>query len=240
MELKDKKILVVGVGKGLGPATVYLLLKHGAEVVMASRTLDRLELLKSELSVYGRLSFVVSDASTPEGANYIISEAIKQLGQIDGLVILVGNYTDTPIDMLDEHGLNEMINANLKGPLYLIKSSLQYLKNGSSIVMISSTLGTYATGIGNVAYSSTKAGVAKATEVLASELIPRGIRVNSVAPKSMRHDFVPGRDWKTYRKLGDSECPPEDVAVVIAWLLSEDASWVNGAVIPVDGGNRRQ
>ncbi len=231
--------MVVGVGSGLGPATVYLLLKDGARVVMAARTKDRLDKLKAEFGKYGSVDYVSGDASSVKGSGDIVEGATRILGGIDDLILLAGNYIDTPIDRLDEDGINAMVDANLKAPLYTIRNALPYLKEGASIVLVSAVFGTYASSSGNVAYSATKAGVAKATEVLANELLFRKIRVNAVAPRAMRHDFAAERDWRKERSLGDKDCPPEDVASVIVWLITDESSWVNGAVIPLDGGKKK-
>ncbi len=239
MKLTGKKVLVVGVGPGLGSATAYLLLKEGASVVIASRNEEKLKSIKVQLAMFGQIDYVAGDASSKEGAAKLVHEAIDKYGSLDHLALVAGNYTDSPIDALTEEQTDGMIDANLKSPLYTLSAALPSLKAGSSVVMVSSVFGTYATGMGNVAYSAAKAGVAKSVEVLAMELAQRGIRVNAVAPRSMSHDFAPGREWKTLRKLGDRACPPEDVASVIVWLFSGESEWVNGAVIPVDGGARR-
>lgn len=206
--------------------------------MVAARTKDRLEKLSTELNGYGSVGYVTGDASTMTGAESIVEGAVQMLGGVDDLIVLAGNYADTPIADLDEDGINAMVDANLKAPLYTIRHALKHLKSGASIVMVSSVLGTYASGSGNVAYSATKAGVAKATEVLANELISKGIRVNAVAPRAMRHDFTAGRDWRKERTFGDKNCPPEDVASAIVWLITDESSWVNGAVIPLDGGKK--
>ena len=232
-------MLVVGVGSGLGSATAYLLLKEGASVVIASRNEDKLKSVKAQLAIFGQIDYVVGDASSMEGAKKLVHDAVDKYGSIDHLALIAGDYIDSPIEGLTEEQVDSMVSANLKSPLYALNASLQNLKAGSSVVMVSSVFGTYATGIRNVAYSATKAGVAKSVEVLAMELSQRGIRINAVAPRAMNHDFVPGRDWKALRKLGEKACPPEDVASVVVWLLSGESEWIDGAVIPVDGGTRR-
>ena len=232
-------MLVVGVGPGLGSATAYLLLKEGASVVIASRNEDRLKSVKAQLAIFGQIDYVVGDVSSMEGAKRLVHDAVDKYGSVDHLALIAGDYIDSPIEELTEEQLDRMIDANLKSPLYALSAALQDLKAGSSIVMISSVFGTYATGVRNVAYSATKAGVAKSVEVLAMELSQKGIRVNAVAPRAMNHDFVPGRDWKSLRKLGEKACPPEDVASVVVWLLSGESEWIDGAVIPVDGGEKR-
>ncbi len=239
MRLDGKTVLVIGVGPGLGSATAYMLLKDGARVIMAARSEERLREIRKVLSKYGNVDYVVGDASGQSGARKIVEEARKKAGRIDHLALLAGNYVDSPIENLTEEQLDGMINANLKSPIYALNAAVKDLGQGSSVVMVSSVFGTYATSTGNVAYSSTKAGVAKAVEVLASELSGRGIRVNAVAPRAMDHDFVPERDWRSKRKLGGKSCPPEDVARVVVWLMSDESEWVDGAVIPVDGGARK-
>lgn len=239
LRLAGKKVFVVGVGPGLGSATAYLLLKEGASVVIASRNEDRLKSVKAQLAIFGQIDYVVGDVSGMEGAKKLVHDAVDKYGSIDHLALIAGDYIDSPIEELTEEQLDRMVDANLKSPLYALSAALQDLKAGSSIVMISSVFGTYATGVRNVAYSATKAGVAKSVEVLAMELSQRGIRVNAVAPRAMNHDFVPGRDWKSLRKLGEKACPPEDVASVVVWLLSGESEWIDGAVIPVDGGEKR-
>ena len=238
MRLDGKKVIVMGVGSGLGPATSYFLLKEGAEIAVVARKESNLKKIKEKLSKYGKVDYIVADLSTVSGAKKAVDQSLKKLGKVDHVAVLVGNYIDTPLESLSEEKMESMIGANLKAPIYAVKAALPYLKKNSSIVLVSSIEGTYGYGSDEIAYASSKAGLAKATELLAYELLNKNIRVNTVAPKAMRHDFEPERDWKRSRKLGDAECPPEDVARVITWLLSEESEWINGAVIPVDGGAR--
>ena len=238
MSLVGKKVLVMGVGSGLGPATSYFLLKGGADIVIVARNESNLKKVKKELSGYGKIDYIVADLSTISGARKAVDQSLKKLGKIDHLAVLVGNYMDTPIKSLSEEKMESMIGVNLKAPIYAVKEALPHLKGGSAIVMVSSIEGTYGHGLDEIVYASAKAGLAKATELLAYELLDKNIRVNAVAPKAMRHDFEPEREWKKSRKLGDIECPPEDVAKVIMWLLDDESEWINGAVIPVDGGAR--
>ncbi len=239
MRLTGHRVLVVGVGVGLGPATVYMLLKDGATVVMASRTRERLDEVKRQLKSYGTAEYVTGDASKMAEAETIVNEAFKMMGRIDDLVILAGSYADSPIESLSEDTVNIMVDTNMRAPLYIMKSAMKYLKENSSVVMVSSVFGTYAPGNGNVAYAAAKAGVAKITETLSNELLKKKIRVNAVAPRAMGHEFEPDRDWRSSRNLGDIECPPEDVASVITWLLTDESAWINGDVIAVDGGRKK-
>ena len=172
------------------------------------------------------------------GAEEIVEAAARELGGIDHLVVSAGGYVETPIEELGEEQLEEMVSLNLKAHVYSVKAALRYLREGSSVVLVSSMGGAYRVWPRHSAYLASKAAAARLVEALAVELMPRGIRVNGVAPGGMRHDFEPGRDWRGLRRLGDPVAPPEDVARVVVWLLTDEASWITGAVIPVDGGRR--
>ena len=113
MRLDGRRVLVVGVGPGLGSSTVYLLLKDGAKVIMAARTKERLEKLRSELGKYGRVDYVFGDASTLYGSKSIIEGAVRCLGGIDDLILLAGNYVDTPIARLGEENMDAMVSVLL-------------------------------------------------------------------------------------------------------------------------------
>ncbi|MBP1449986.1 MAG: SDR family oxidoreductase, partial [Thermoproteus sp.] len=134
--------------------------------------------------------------------------------------------------------LDAMIDGNLKAHIFAVKAALAHLAEGASVVLISSVGGAFRAWKNHVAYVAAKAALARAVEAMAVELMPRQVRVNAVAPGGMSRDFAPGRDYKRLRRLGDPAAPPEDVAKVVLWLLGDDSSWINGAVIPVDGGRR--
>ena len=91
MNLVGKKVLVMGVGLGLGPATSYFLLKSGAEIVIVARNESNLKKVKKELSGYGKIDYIVADLSTISGARKAVDQSLKKLGKIDHLAVLVGN-----------------------------------------------------------------------------------------------------------------------------------------------------
>ncbi len=233
-----KRALVVGVGPGLGSAVAYFLLSDGYEVLISSRNKRHLEIIKGSLNRYGKIYTVVADASLEEGSILIAKKAAECLKHIDALVITAGDYMPTDINKISDKEITYLFSVNFKSPLLLVGSTMHLMRSGSSVVLVSSVLSRWKESKGSVAYASTKAAVARLAEGLASELVKLGIRVNAVAPLSMKHDFKPGREWKKERKLGAKECPPEDVAAVVRWLCSDDSDWVDGAVIPVDGGGR--
>lgn len=234
MRLEGRRVLLVGVSAGLGAATAYYLLKEGASVVISERDDKKLSNLVEMLSPYGRISGIRGDASTPNGAKKLVQDAVKSLGRIDDVAVLVGGYIEDHIENLK--GIDQMIHNHIKIPLYVASASLPHLHKGSSMVLVSSMAGLE--GYSDVSYSIGKAGTAKAVHTLAAELLKRGIRVNGIAPSWIAGDFKPERDWKRARKLGDYKAPPDDFARVLVWLMTDEAEWVDGVVIPVDGGTR--
>lgn len=235
--LDNKSILVAGVGPGLGLATAYLALRNGASVVVAARSGDRLAWFKEMLSKYGKVEAIQGDLSTEKGAEDVVAKAHGILGRLDGIAVIVGGYAESSIEQLTEDVLFRMLRTNLAAHLYTVKAAAKVM-NGGSIVLVSAIWGPFLNWPGRVAYVASKAALARVVETLAAELLPKGIRVNAVAPGGMTKDFTPGREWRSLRRLGDRATPPEDVANIVVWLLSDMSEWVNGAVIPADGGYR--
>ncbi len=234
--LENKKTVILGVSEGLGYAIAYFALREGSTVCINSRNEDKLKKIKSNLEKYGKIEYVVGDLSSITSSKKVIDDCASKLGGIDHLVVTVGGYIEDDIENFS--GLEEMLRNHIKIPLYAIKSSLEYLREGSSVILISSLSGLMKSSPKQLSYAISKAGLTKAVEVLASELLGKGIRVNGIAPTYIEGDFIPERNWKSLRKLGDPKAPPEDFARVVIWLLSDEAEWVDGVVIPVDGGSR--
>ncbi len=236
--LRDKRVFVGGVGPGLGSAVVYLALSEGARVYAVARSRDFLEGLRRVMSRFGELHVGAYDLASPEGAQAAVADAVATLGGLDGVVVTAGGYAETPIEELEPTVFEELLSRNLKSHIYVVKAAVRHLKPGSSVVLVTAVGGAYSAWLRrHVAYVASKAALARAVESLAAELIERGVRVNGVAPGGMTRDFSFGR-LASRPPLGASQTPPEEVARVIIWLLTDESYWVNGAVIPVDGGRR--
>ncbi|WP_338603958.1 SDR family NAD(P)-dependent oxidoreductase [Sulfolobus tengchongensis] len=234
--LDNKKVVIVGVSEGLGYATAYFALKEGAQVCINARTESKLRRMREVLNKYGKIEYVVGDVSNITGAKNVIEKCASLINGIDHLVISVGGYIEDTIENFS--GLDEMLTNHIKIPLYVINASLKFLKEGSSVVLVSSMSGISKASPDQLSYAIAKAGLAKEVEVLASELINKGIRVNGIAPTTIDGEFEPERNWRKNRKLGDDKAPPEDFANVIIWLLTDESEWIDGVIIPVHGGSR--
>ncbi|MBW9140849.1 MAG: SDR family oxidoreductase [Candidatus Aramenus sp.] len=236
MRLKGENVLVIGVSKGLGYALAYFLLREGANVIVNSGNVEKLKEITNALSKYGNVKYVDGRIVDRESARNVIERAYKEFGNLDGLAVLIGGYVEDDVHSLK--GLDEMINNHVKYPLYVVSEAVRFMNPGSTIVLVSAIRGIDKALPNQLSYSIAKAGLAKAVEVLATELVKKEIRVVGIAPSWIDGEFEPDRDWKKLRKLGDPKAPPEDFARVIVWLMTEESQWVNGVVIPVDGGAR--
>ena len=237
MRLKDRNVVVVGVGPGLGSAVVYYALREGAQVYAFARSGDFLTQLEKTMSQFGRVYVGRADFSSWDEARRAAGDVGRVFSRVDGLVVTAGGYVGGGVEELEPAQLEDMLARNLKAHIYAVKAFLPLMGEGSSVVLVSSVGGAYAAWPRHVAYVASKAALAKAAESLAADLVDRGIRVNAVAPGGMSKDFSPGRAYPRPR-LGAPQTPPEEVAKVVVWLLTEEAWWVDGAVVPVDGGRR--
>ncbi len=228
--------LLVGVSSNFGKAVAYFCLKAGHTVLISARTGSKLESIRKDLEKYGNIDYIQGDASTENGCEKIFEQAEKKAGKINNVGVLVGGFLNDNPD--EPNALNEMLHNNVNVPSNVIGVSSRYLHSGSSIVLVSSTKTLDISGIPPYSYTVSKAALNKIVEAAAPFLMKKGIRINGVAPSEIMGSFEPGRNWKELRKMGDSITPPEDIALVIAWLFSEASQWVTGTIIPVDGGHR--
>ncbi|BCU67673.1 3-ketoacyl-ACP reductase [Sulfolobales archaeon HS-7] len=228
MLLNGKRVLILGVSTGFGFALGYLASKEGASVILNSRNEIKLKDISSKVP---NSTYIAADVSTYEGCKTLS----ERVGELDGVVIAVGGYVEDSIE--NPSGLEEMLTNHVKVPINCMRALANNIRRGGSIVLVSSMRGLF-TSEDAMSYSVAMAGTAKLVEKAASEFLIRGVRVNGVAPSWIDGDFVPNRDYRKLRNLGDPKAPPEDFAKVTIWLLSEDSEWVNGVVVPLDGGNR--
>ncbi|HVA82881.1 MAG TPA: SDR family oxidoreductase [Candidatus Aquilonibacter sp.] len=233
MRLENKRVLLVGVSKGLGAATANYLLKEGAVVAISDREDKVLGEVAMLLSNPQNLFKIKGDSSTPQGAKQAVEAASAAMGGIDDVVVMVGGFVADRIEGLE--ALELMTLNHIKIPLYVVNATLSHLRKGSSITLISSSMAMHK-ATGPLSYTIGKIGTAKEVELLASQLMEKEIRVNGVAPLAIDGEFKPDTEFKNARKLGDGSAPPDAFAKVIVWLMTDEAQWINGVVIPVDGG----
>ncbi|MFC4939538.1 MULTISPECIES: SDR family NAD(P)-dependent oxidoreductase [Bradyrhizobium] len=238
---RPQVVLVSGGSRGLGLAIVERLLTEGHSVATFSRRASpELERL---LQLYpDRLKFAAADMGQPEHFRELVRGFEKQLGPLTGLVNNAGIVAEELLARQNADDISRLLSVNLAGPLLLTRAAIRGMMvvgygrivNISSIVSVSGYKGT-------VAYSATKGGVNAMTRALARELGGRQITVNSVAPGYMKTDLVADMDPSKLKQIvrrtplgrpGDVA----DVVGVVMFLLSDEARFVTGQTIVVDGG----
>ena len=238
----EKYVLVTGSSRGIGKATALYLAKNGYDIVLhCNKNIDKLKDIEAEIKNSGVdarcLQFNVKDRKQ---CFDVISKDIENNGVYYGVVLNAGIARDNVFPILEEDEWDEVLDTNLGGFYNVLKPVVMPMIENrvkGRIVTLSSISGL-AGNRGQVNYSASKAGIIGATKALSLELAKRGITVNCVAPGIIDTDMLqdlPVDEVKKaipMKRLGK----PEEVASLINYLVSEDASYITGQVISVNGG----
>jgi len=243
--VKDKVALITGSGSGMGRATAYVFAEAGAKVIASDINEEQIDEVASDInSSNGSCLKQVLDVTNKKNISEVISNVIKEFGQLDMLVNNAGISIPTTIDDENyEDSWDKTFDVLLKGQVTLIRAALPFIRESDCgrIVNISSTEGIGATPRISP-YTSAKHGVIGLTRSLAAELGSEGITVNCICPGPINTAMtasIPAEDKKIYarrrvplKRYGE----PEEVAHMTLSLCLPAASFVNGAVLTVDGG----
>lgn len=243
MRLENKVAVITGAGSGIGKETALLFAKEGAKVIVADINEKSGRETAAEIENAGGGGFFVKlDISDNEQSKQMAVEIMDKYGKIDVLINNGGIIQDALILKMTGEQWDRVINVNLKGAFNCIQAVVGPMINQGSGVIIntSSIVGLYG-NIGQANYAAAKAGLIGLTKTLAKELGRKGIRVNAVAPgfimtpmtSSVPEKILEVMKEKTpLRRLGE----PGDVAYAYLYLASDEAKFVNGTVLGVDGG----
>jgi 3-oxoacyl-[acyl-carrier protein] reductase len=243
MDLRGKKAIVTGAGQGIGRATALKLAGEGVDVVVDDINPETAPQVVREIHALGRKAVaVIADVSKRDHVEKMIQTAIGELGGIDILVNNAGIARSNVLARLKDEQWDEVLNVDLKGIFYCIQAVIPTMmkQRSGKIVSISSIYGRIG-AIGDVNYAAAKSGIVGLTKTVARELARYNINVNAIMPGLVDTPLLRGIPEK-YLKPMIEEVPlkrigrPEDIANVVAFLASEDASYMTGAIVEVTGG----
>jgi 3-oxoacyl-[acyl-carrier protein] reductase len=245
-ELSGKTALVTGASRGIGRATALALAKAGAQVLVHySSGLKEAEAVVAEIGrVGGRADAVAADLSAPDGPHKLARQARAVVGErLDILVANAGTSKAATIEDTTVEDFDKLFAVNVRAPFFLVQQLLPILGSGGSVVLLSSLAAHAVVGTLS-AYAATKGAIDTLVKHFASVLGERGIRVNAVAPGVVATDMSSftktdaGRNFALGMQALKRLAQPDDIGGVVVFLASDDARWITGETVRVDGGSK--
>jgi 3-oxoacyl-[acyl-carrier protein] reductase len=244
VEHSGQTVLVTGASRGIGASICHHLAERGWSIIMNYRSnTQAAEELRKRLSERGaNIAAIPADVSDEESVISMFRKIADEFGTIDALVNNAGVATPRALSEVDSHHLDHIFKTNVFGTIYCTREAARTFNKNASVVNIASIAGLRPRS-GLAAYAASKAAVISLTQSFAQELGRQGVRVNAVAPgliaTEMSARFFVSEE-ASQRRLQNTPLgrngQPADVARAVCWLLSQEARWITGQVVSVDGG----
>ncbi|HEY6925571.1 MAG TPA: SDR family oxidoreductase [Steroidobacteraceae bacterium] len=244
--LAGKTALVTGASRGIGRATAVALAAAGARILVHyGRSKAEAGSVVAEIrDAGGDAEAIQADLAASDGAHKLATQVRELAGErLDILIANAGISKAATLEKTTVQDFDELFAVNVRAPFFLIQQVLPMLRDGSSVTLVSSMAAHAASEI-LPAYAASKGAIDTLVKQLAFALGPRGIRVNAVAPGVVATDMSPftrtevGRKGTLSMQALKRIAQPEDIAAVITFLSSDDARWITGDTVRVDGGSR--
>jgi NAD(P)-dependent dehydrogenase (short-subunit alcohol dehydrogenase family) len=241
--LEGKIALISGGTSGIGAATARQFQSEGATVVVTGSSQASVDKARAELP---GIEVVVSDAADIAATRALVDQVKARHGRIDVLFVNAGIARFAPVDQIDEHFFDSQFDVNVKGAFFLLKHAVPAISDGGSIILTASVAGASGGLPGSTIYGATKAALRSFGRTFAKELLPRGIRVNTISPGPIvtpildKHGFPPAQKEAfiagaaTRIPLGRTGTESEVAAAAL--YLAADATYTTGTELFVDGG----
>ena len=244
MRFRGRVAIITGAARGIGKAIVLAFLREGAKVAIIDLDKERLEILKKEINKENKEAMTIfCDITKSSEVNGMVDQVRKRFGRIDILVNNAGIIRRGTIDTVTEEEWDRVIEVNLKGTFNCCKAVVETMKQQGygKIINVSSIAGKMGDITSAPGYGPSKAGIDALTKTLARQLAPFGINVNAVSPHAIETEM--SAQWSEERRkeiiasiplgrLGK----PEDVAEAVLFLASDEASFITGEILDVNGG----
>ncbi len=246
VNLSGKTALVTGASRGIGRATALALAKTGAQVLVHYASGDKAAaaVVEEIRRAGGRAEKVAGDLRAPDGPHALANRVRAIIGdRLDILVANAGISKSATLEEMTVEDFDDLFAVNVRAPYFLVQQLLPTLCKGSSIVLLSSLAAHASVGTLSV-YAATKGAIDTLVKHFASALGDRGIRVNAVAPGVVETDMSSfartdaGRDFTMGMQALKRVAQPDDIAAAVAFLASDEARWITGDTLRVDGGSK--
>ena len=241
--LRDKAVIITGAGQGIGKATAIRFSEEGAKVIIADLNETTGQAVADGIqSTGGEAIFTYVNVADRDSVKTMVSSVIETYGRIDVLVNNAGIIEDVTLKKLRDEQFDKVIKVNLRGTFICTQEVTAVMcEQGSGVILNASSVVALYGNFGQTNYVASKSGVIGMTKVWARELAKDGIRVNAVAPGFIQTDMLAHIPEDIMTKLAN-KVPlkrmgtPEDIAAAYVFLASDDANYINGTVLSVDGG----